>query len=61
MTSGTERGTLTIAGSGIACVTHITLEMLSYVKETAKFQHFYLVCDPVTEAFIEDNATGNCF
>ncbi|OAX35110.1 hypothetical protein K503DRAFT_830735 [Rhizopogon vinicolor AM-OR11-026] len=59
MTTGTERGTLTIAGSGIACVAHITLEMLSYIKESDKL--FYLVCDPVTEAFIQDNATGDYF
>ncbi|OAX30810.1 tetrapyrrole methylase, partial [Rhizopogon vinicolor AM-OR11-026] len=59
MTTGTQRGTLTIAGSGIACVAHITLQMLSYIKESDKL--FYLVCDPVTEAFIQDNATGDCF
>ncbi|OAX43423.1 hypothetical protein K503DRAFT_789522 [Rhizopogon vinicolor AM-OR11-026] len=56
MTTDTERGTLTIAGSGIASVAHITLETLSYIKESDKL--FYLVCDPVTEAFIQDNTTG---
>ncbi|OAX34681.1 tetrapyrrole methylase, partial [Rhizopogon vinicolor AM-OR11-026] len=56
---GYQRGTLTIAGSGIASVGHITLETLSYIKESDKI--FYLVCDPVTEAFIHDNATADCF
>ena len=59
MTTDIKRGTLTIAGSGIACIAHITLETLSYIKESDKL--FYLVCDPVTEAFIQDNATGGCF
>ncbi|OAX31894.1 tetrapyrrole methylase, partial [Rhizopogon vinicolor AM-OR11-026] len=56
---GTKRGTLTIAGSGIASVGHITLGTLSYIKESDKI--FYLVCDPVTEAFIHDNSTADCF
>ncbi|OAX32862.1 tetrapyrrole methylase [Rhizopogon vinicolor AM-OR11-026] len=55
----TKRGTLTIAGSGIASVGHITLGTLSYIKESDKI--FYLVCDPVTEAFIYDNSTADCF
>ncbi|OAX42040.1 tetrapyrrole methylase [Rhizopogon vinicolor AM-OR11-026] len=55
----TKRGTLTIAGSGIASVGHITLGTLSYIKESDKI--FYLVCDPVTEAFIHDNSTADCF
>jgi hypothetical protein len=55
----TKRGTLTIAGSGIASVAHITLGTLSYIKESDKI--FYLVCDPVTEAFIHDNTTADCF
>jgi len=59
MTTDTKRGTLTIAGSGIASIVHITLETLSYIKESDKL--LYLVCDPVTEAFIQDNATGDYF
>ncbi|OAX31275.1 tetrapyrrole methylase, partial [Rhizopogon vinicolor AM-OR11-026] len=59
MTTDIKCGTLTIAGSGISCIAHITLETLSYIKESDKL--FYLVCDPVTEAFIQDNATGDCF
>ncbi|OAX42038.1 tetrapyrrole methylase [Rhizopogon vinicolor AM-OR11-026] len=55
----TKRGTLTIAGSGIASVGHITLGTLSYIKESDKI--FYLVCDPVTEAFIHDSSTADCF
>jgi len=39
--------------SGIASVAHITLETLSYIKESDRI--FYLVCDPVTEAYIQDN------
>ncbi|OAX34368.1 tetrapyrrole methylase, partial [Rhizopogon vinicolor AM-OR11-026] len=54
----TKRGTLTIAGSGIASVAHITLETLSYIRESDKI--FYLVCDPVTEAYIQDNSTADC-
>ncbi|OAX33692.1 hypothetical protein K503DRAFT_837220, partial [Rhizopogon vinicolor AM-OR11-026] len=59
--NSTKRGTLTIAGSGIASVGHITLgvETLSYIKESDKI--FYLVCDPVTEAYIQDNTTADCF
>jgi len=49
----TKRGTLTIAGSGISSVGHITLETLSHIKEAEKV--FYAVCDPVTAAFIEEN------
>ncbi|OAX30902.1 hypothetical protein K503DRAFT_806585 [Rhizopogon vinicolor AM-OR11-026] len=55
----TKRGTLTIAGSGIASIAHMTLETLSYIKESDKI--FYLVCDPVAEAFIQDDATGDFF
>ena len=57
--NSTKCGTLTIAGSGIASVAHITLETLSYIKESEKI--FYLVCDPVTEAYIQDNTTADCF
>ncbi|KAL5512333.1 hypothetical protein ACEPAG_3325 [Sanghuangporus baumii] len=57
-TSAEKKGTLTIAGTGIASVKHITLEALSYIKEAAKV--YYLVVDPVTEAFIRDNARGEC-
>lgn len=54
-----KSGTLTIAGSGIASVKHMTLETLSHIKEADKV--FYIVCDPVTIAFMEENATGPCF
>jgi hypothetical protein len=59
MTTDTNRGTLTIVGSGIASIAHITLETFSYIKESDKL--FYLVCDPITEAFIQDNAIGDFF
>ncbi|OAX36330.1 tetrapyrrole methylase [Rhizopogon vinicolor AM-OR11-026] len=54
-----KRGTLTIAGSGISSVSHITLGTLSYIKGSNKI--FYFVCDPVIEAFIHDNSTADCF
>ncbi|KAG9126655.1 hypothetical protein FRC07_002595 [Ceratobasidium sp. 392] len=46
-------GSLTIAGSGIASVAHITLETVSYIKSAHTV--FYIVCDPVTESFIKEN------
>ena len=33
-------------------------ETLSHIKEAEKV--FYIVCDPVTESFIRDNAKGEC-
>ncbi|EJD06538.1 tetrapyrrole methylase [Fomitiporia mediterranea MF3/22] len=54
-----KKGSLTIAGTGIASIKHITLETLSYIKEAEKV--YYLVADPATEAFIQDNASGTCF
>lgn len=53
-TTSNNAGSLTIAGSGIASVAHITLETLSHIKEADKV--FYVVCDPATEVFIHDNA-----
>jgi len=50
-------GTLTIAGSGIASIAHMTLEVLGQLKEAEKV--FYLVTDPLTEVFIQDNTTGS--
>ena len=54
----TSTGSLTIAGSGIASVAHITLETLSYMKEADKV--YYAVADPVTIAFIHENVKGAC-
>ena len=51
-------GSLTIAGSGIASVAHVTLETLSYIKEADIV--YYSVADPVTIAFIHENANGPC-
>ncbi|KAG8687223.1 hypothetical protein FRC11_007575 [Ceratobasidium sp. 423] len=48
-----KRGSLIIAGSGIASVAHFTLETVSHLKHADKV--FYLVNDPVTEAFIKQN------
>lgn len=54
----TKRGSLTIAGSGIASVAHITLETVAYLAEADSV--FYIVADPVTEAFIHKNAKVPC-
>ncbi|OAX42041.1 hypothetical protein K503DRAFT_854227 [Rhizopogon vinicolor AM-OR11-026] len=45
--------------NAVLSVGHITLGTLSYIKESDKI--FYLVCGPVTEAFIHDNSTADCF
>ena len=52
---------MTIAGSGIASIGHITLETLSYIQEADKV--YYAVTDPVTKAFIMDKSkdSNNCF
>ncbi|KIJ64101.1 hypothetical protein HYDPIDRAFT_28991 [Hydnomerulius pinastri MD-312] len=57
-TTTNKNGSLTIAGSGIASIRHMTLETLSAIKSADKV--YYTVCDPATEAFIQDNATGSC-
>lgn len=59
--SAAGKGTLTIAGSGIASVGHITLETLSHIQEADKI--YYVVCDPATEAFILDKSkdASQCF
>ncbi|KAG8701579.1 hypothetical protein FRC09_005260 [Ceratobasidium sp. 395] len=53
-----RQGSLTIAGSGIRSVGHITLETLSHMGVADKV--YYLVCDPVTKAYIQDNSKGPC-
>ncbi|KAG8720616.1 hypothetical protein FRC08_018689 [Ceratobasidium sp. 394] len=52
-TDPAKRGTLIIAGSGISSIAHMTLETVSHLKLADKV--FYLVSDPVTEAFIQEN------
>ncbi|PVG01141.1 tetrapyrrole methylase [Serendipita vermifera] len=54
-----KRGSLTIAGTGIATLAHMTLETVSHIKEADKV--YYIVTDPVTQAFIEENAKGPTF
>ncbi|KAG6329778.1 hypothetical protein ID866_9310 [Astraeus odoratus] len=54
-----KRGTLTIAGSGIASIKHMTLETLSHIEQANKV--YYGVTDPATEAFIRDKSKGDCF
>ncbi|KAF8608048.1 tetrapyrrole methylase [Ceratobasidium sp. AG-I] len=49
----TKSGSLIIAGSGISSVAHLTLETVSHLKNADNV--FYLVGDPVTEAFIQEN------
>ncbi|GJE88471.1 tetrapyrrole methylase [Phanerochaete sordida] len=51
-----QKGSLTIAGSGIAAIAHITLETLSHIREADKV--YYVVADRATEAFIQDNSTN---
>ncbi|EJC98133.1 tetrapyrrole methylase [Fomitiporia mediterranea MF3/22] len=58
-TETTKKGSLTIAGSGIASIKHMTLETVSHIKEVEKV--YYIVSDPATEAYIKDNAVGTCF
>ena len=51
-------GSLTIAGSGIASIAHMTFETIAHLKEADKV--YYVVADPATEAFIQANASGPC-
>ncbi|KAG9093681.1 hypothetical protein FRC06_011414 [Ceratobasidium sp. 370] len=53
-----KKGTLTIAGSGIASIGHITLQTLWFIEESDSV--YYLVTDPATEAFIIHKARGRC-
>jgi hypothetical protein len=57
-TTTPKSGTLIIAGSGIASIAHFTLETLWHIKEADKV--YYVVADPATEAFIQENAKGEC-
>ncbi|KAF9263752.1 tetrapyrrole methylase [Marasmius fiardii PR-910] len=57
MTFNDKKGSLTIAGSGIASIRHITLETLSHIERADKV--YYLVADPATEAFIQDKSKGD--
>ena len=51
-------GSLTIAGSGIASVVHITLETLAHIQGANAV--FYVVADPATKAFIRKNPKSPC-
>lgn len=59
MATDIKRGTLTIAGSGIASIGHITLETVSHIQAVDKV--YYAVTDPATEAFIREKSRGDCF
>ncbi|KAJ3807424.1 hypothetical protein F5876DRAFT_68122 [Lentinula aff. lateritia] len=52
-----QKGSLIIAGSGIASIRHITLETLSYTENADKV--YYIVTDPATEAFTQEKSKGN--
>nr|GAT55653.1 tetrapyrrole methylase [Mycena chlorophos] len=52
LVSDSKPGSLTIAGSGIAAIAHITLETLSHIESADT--------DPATEAFIQDHSKGDC-
>ena len=58
MTTADKKGSLTIAGSGIASIRHITLETLSYIESSDKI--YYALTDPATEAFVLDKSKGDC-
>jgi uncharacterized protein YabN with tetrapyrrole methylase and pyrophosphatase domain len=50
-------GSLTIVGTGIKLVAHVTLEAEAHIRQATKL--LYLVADPVTEAWlIERNSTA---
>ena len=54
-TTGEHRkGELVIAGSGLASVRQLTIEGLQYIRRANTV--FYLVSDPTTEAFVQENA-----
>ena len=53
-----KTGSLTIVGSGIASVGHLTLQALSVIENATKV--FYVTQDPVTEAYIRSKNI-NCF
>lgn len=57
MSTSIKKGSLIIAGSGIASIRHITLETLSYIENADKV--YYIVTDPATEAFIQEKSKGN--
>ncbi|KAF8830752.1 hypothetical protein HHX47_DHR2001026 [Lentinula edodes] len=57
MSTNSKKGSLIIAGSGIASIRHITLETLSYIENADKV--YYIVTDPATEAFIQEKSKGN--
>ncbi|KAJ3901116.1 tetrapyrrole methylase [Lentinula edodes] len=57
MSTNSKKGSLIIAGSGIASIRHITLETLSYIENADKV--YYIVTDPATEAFIQEKSRGN--
>ncbi|KAG8730207.1 hypothetical protein FRC11_007267, partial [Ceratobasidium sp. 423] len=48
----TKRGSLVIAGSGIASLGQMTLDTISHLEKAERV--FYLVVDPVTEAYIQE-------
>lgn len=52
--STSKKGTLIIAGSGIAAIGHMTLETLSHIQAADKV--YYAVTDRATEAFILDKS-----
>ncbi|XP_052791300.1 uncharacterized protein LOC128225238 [Mya arenaria] len=51
-TSENETGRITIIGSGIKSIGHLTLEAVGFMKSCDKV--FYLVADPATEVYIKE-------
>ncbi|CAE6462821.1 unnamed protein product [Rhizoctonia solani] len=55
--NSTKRGSLVIAGSGIASLGQMTLDTISHLEKAERV--FYLVVDPVTEAYIQEKNGNN--
>lgn len=53
----TKSGRLTIVGSGIGSIGQLTLQALAHIKQADIV--FYVLADPVTEAFIKKK-NPNC-
>lgn len=55
--AASKSGTLTIVGSGISSVGQLTLQTVGLIENADKV--FYVVSDPVTEAYIQSKNKNN--
>lgn len=46
-----QRGSLTVVGTGIKAIAHVTQESVAYMQMADKL--FYLVCEPITAAWVK--------